>query len=232
VLVRPRNPLNIGAAARAMSNFGFFDLRLVQPYDVAWKEARSAVGASAILDQAQVFPSAAAAIADCSLVVGTASLTHRDARQTVRRLESGARAILRHLPAGPAAILFGSEKHGLSNDDLSLCHFLMHIPTRDEHQSMNLGQAVAVILYELRRNPRAGSRQPRPRKTATATQLQRLEEILMTVLTDSGYLQPKTMASSAAKIRRLLRRMDLPEADAEVWLGMLRQVRWKIESAG
>ncbi|MBV9441291.1 MAG: RNA methyltransferase, partial [Acidobacteriaceae bacterium] len=78
VLVSPRNPLNIGAAARAMSNFGFFHLRLVNPYEPAFKEARSAVGARQILENAQVFDALSAAVADCSVVVGTSAAAHRD----------------------------------------------------------------------------------------------------------------------------------------------------------
>src|SRR5574341_605496 len=131
VLVSPRNPLNIGAAARAMSNFGFTRLRLVNPYPVAFREARSAVGASAILEGAREFPTLAEAVADCALVVGTTALGHRELQHALRRLEYGARLIRKQLAAGPAALLFGSEKFGLSNDDLSHCHWLMRIPARE-----------------------------------------------------------------------------------------------------
>ena len=79
VLVSPRNPLNIGAAARAMSNFGFLDLRLVNPYDVAFREARSAVKAQVVMENAQVFGTIAEAVADCGLVVGTTSISNRAA---------------------------------------------------------------------------------------------------------------------------------------------------------
>jgi tRNA/rRNA methyltransferase len=149
VLVAPRNPLNIGAAARAMSNFGFSRLRVVNPYEVAFREARSAVGASELLARAEEFSSVADAVADCALVVGTAGVTARQPQQPVRRLELAARLIRRALARGPVALLFGSEKFGLSNEDLSYCHWILHIPTRPEHESMNLGQAVAVCLYEL-----------------------------------------------------------------------------------
>src|SRR6185436_1649821 len=93
VLVSTRNPLNIGAAARAMANFGFADLRVVNPYDVAFREARSAVGAAPLLASAREFPSVAAAVADCTLVVGTTSLGHRGLQHPLRRLEYGARLI-------------------------------------------------------------------------------------------------------------------------------------------
>src|SRR6185436_8243304 len=155
VLVSTRNPLNIGAAARAMANFGFSNLRVVNPYDVAFREARSAVGAAPLLQTAQEFSSVAEAVGDCGLVVGTTSVGHRELHHPIRRLEYGARVILRKLGAVPVALLFGSEKFGLSNDDLSHCHWLIRIPTVDPGLSMNLGQAVALCLYELARDPKA-----------------------------------------------------------------------------
>jgi tRNA C32,U32 (ribose-2'-O)-methylase TrmJ len=91
VLVAPRNPLNIGAAARAMSNFGFLHLRVVNPYDVAFREARSAVGASELLANAEEYKSLAEAVADCTLVVGTTAVRHRELQHPLKRLEHGAR---------------------------------------------------------------------------------------------------------------------------------------------
>ena len=154
VLVSPRNPLNIGAAARAMSNFGVLRLRVVNPYEVAFREARSAMGAAPLLAKAKEFNSVAEAVADCTLVVGTTAVQHRELQHPLRRLEYGARLIRKQLNSGRVALLFGTEKTGLSNDDLSHCHWLMHVPTREQHVSMNLGQAVAVCLYELVRDLR------------------------------------------------------------------------------
>lgn len=113
VLVSARNPLNIGAAARALSNFGFTHLRLVNPYEVAFREARSAVGAAALLQTAREYHTLREAVADCTLVVGATAVGHRELRQPLRRLEYGARLICRRLASGPVALLFGSEKFGL-----------------------------------------------------------------------------------------------------------------------
>jgi tRNA/rRNA methyltransferase len=135
VLVDTRNPLNIGAAARAMSNFGFPRLRLVNPYHVAYQEARSAVNAHEILKSAEEFGTLAEAVADCTLVVGTTSLGHRELQHPLRGLEYGGRVLRKHLVSEPAALLFGSEKFGLSNDDLSYCQWLILIGTEG---SMNL----------------------------------------------------------------------------------------------
>src|SRR5260370_6505112 len=130
VLVAPRNPLNIGAAAGAMSNFGFSELRLVNPYDVAFREARSAVKAHAVLAQAREYATVAEAVADCALVVGTTAISHRILEHPLRRLELGGKLIAKKLAAAPVALLFGSEKVRLANDDMSHCHWLMRIRTR------------------------------------------------------------------------------------------------------
>lgn len=223
ILVDPRNPLNIGAAARAISNFGFRHLRLVNPYEVAFREAKSAVNAAEILENAQEFKTLGEAIADCALVVGTTSIGHRELQHPLRRLEYGGRIMRRHLSSGPAALLFGSEKFGLSNEDLSYCHWLVRIGTRVEHGSMNLGQAVAVCLYELSR--KIVVTKPEARQAATSETLDRMTALLLEVLGQSGYLHS---SSTEAKTRRLVRRLNLPAHDAEVWLGMLRQIRWKL----
>lgn len=228
VLVSPRNPLNIGAAARAMSNFGFTDLRLVNPYDAAFREARSAVKSGYILERARVFDSLAEAVADCSLVAGTASLDSRAVEHRVRRLEYGGKLLRKHLAADRAALLFGSEKFGLGNEDLSHCHWLMRIPTREEHGSMNLGQAVAVCLYELIRSPEAAGAKPEPRQPARAEDIERITTLLLDVLAKSGYVHARVAGSTELKTRRLVRRMNLTAHDAEVWLGMLRQIGWKL----
>lgn len=230
VLVSPRNPLNIGAAARAMSNFGCMELRLVNPYQVAFREARSAVKAHKVLEKAQEFPTLAEAVADCELVVGTTSVGHRALEHPLRRLEWGGRAIARKLTSAPVALLFGSEKFGLSNGDMSHCHWLMRIPTREEHGSMNLGQAVAVCLYEIVRSPSAAKVKPVTRRSARAGDEERITALLEEVLEHSGYVHERVEGSTEVKLRRLIRRMKLNAHDAEVWLGILRQIRWKLLS--
>jgi tRNA/rRNA methyltransferase len=230
VLVAPRNPLNIGAAARAMSNFGVMELRLVNAYDVAFHEARSAVNAAKVLEGAREFPTLADAVADCALVVGTTSIGHRVLEHPLRRLEFGGRVISRKLASAPVALLFGSEKFGLSNEDMAHCHWLMRIPTREEHESMNLGQAVAVCLYEIMRNPVAAKVQPEAEASARAEDVERINEMLVEILEHCGYIKERTGESMHLKLRRMLRRMDLNVHDARLWQGMLRQIKWKLLS--
>jgi TrmH family RNA methyltransferase len=228
VLVDVRNPLNIGAAARAMSNFGFQHLRVVNPYDVAFEGARSAVGAAAVLASAKKFETLGEAVADCSLVVGTTAIGHRDLQHSLQRLEAGAPILRSHLATGPCALLFGSEKFGLSNKDMSHCHWLMHIPTREEHLSMNLGQAVAICLYELIRDSVAPI-EPEQGSPASAAETERITETLFTALRASGYPKLNTSDSFEGAVRRLVRRLQLQTGDAEFLLGMLRQMVWRMK---
>jgi TrmH family RNA methyltransferase len=212
VLVATRNPLNIGAAARAMSNFGFLNLCLVNPYEPSFREARSAVGASELLANARVFASVGEAV---------------EVRHPVKGLQEAAPLIRKRLTAGRVALLFGSEKFGLSNEDLSHCNWLLRIPTREEHRSMNLGQAVAVCLYEIARSSRrvqiVEQRQP-----ATAGDIDRVATLLLQALDASGSLRSRSGPRTEEKLRRLMRRHNLTAEDAKFWLGMFSQIVWKL----
>jgi TrmH family RNA methyltransferase len=230
VLVAPRNPLNIGAAARAMSNFGCLDLRLVNAYDVAYREARSAVNASKVLENAREYATVAEAVADCALVVGTTSIGHRALEHPLRRLELGGRQIARKMATAPVALLFGSEKFGLSNDDMSHCHWLLRIPTRAEHESMNLGQSVAVCLYEIARNPAAAKAKPEVTVAARGEDMERITQLMTEILEHCGYIHERTGESMYLKLRRQLRRTHMTTQDANLWLGMLRKIKWKLLS--
>jgi TrmH family RNA methyltransferase len=232
VLVRPRNPLNIGAAARAMSNFGTRHLRLVNPYAAGFREARSAVGASALLNNAQEFHSVAAAVADCSLVVGTTAVRNRALQQPVRRLnDESASAIRTALRSGKVAVLFGSEKIGLTNADFTHCHWLLTIPTEEQHISMNLGQAVAVCLFGLSRNV-VDDTIPEQIEPVASGEIEKITQGLYEALKISGYVKPGNDVVSERKVRRLLLRFNLQAMDAKVLLGMVRQIVWKLRQEG
>jgi len=228
VLVNARNPLNIGAAARAMSNFGFHRLRVVNPFEAGFREARSAVGAAAVLTAAEEYKTVAEAVADCSLVVGTTAVGPRDLHHSLKRLEVGAPVIRGHLVSGTCALLFGSEKFGLSNSELSHCHWLLHIPTDEEHLSMNLGQAVAVCLYELARDPDSRA-EPEKGSPASSAEIERVMDTLFEALRASGYPKLNSSESFEAAVRRLVLRLHLQQGDAEFLLGMLRQMVWKLK---
>jgi TrmH family RNA methyltransferase len=237
VLVRTRNPLNIGAAARAMQNFGVRELRLVAPYEVSFREARSAVGAGAVLQQAQEFASVADAVADCRLVIGTTAARRRELVQPLVCLEEAATPIHAALMQGNVALLFGSEKHGLTRDDLDRCHWLVRIATDVTQPSMNLGQAVAVCLWELARITGASVAQNDPLPAlsgnrAVSGDLDRLAELVMEVLDAAGYTHAKTAASTAAEVRRMLRRLNVTDEDTHLLLGMTRKLLRKLQTGG
>ncbi len=231
VLISTRNPLNIGAAARAVANFGMSDFRLVDPYDVAFREAVSAVGGAHVLQSAKVFETVAEAVADCSLVVGTTAGQRRVPQQPIELLAHGMARVKRH--TGKTALLFGSEKFGLSNEDMSFCHELIRIPTSPETPSMNLGQAVAVCLYELVREDAgevAEESEPARRARFEAVEgsdAEQLTKMLYAVLDESGYTNRITAVSTEQKIRRWIRRMRIGRRDAPLLLGILRQILWK-----
>jgi len=235
VLVRARNPNNIGAVARAMHDFGFRHLRIVNDYAVPFATARSAVDASEVLAGAKEFDSVAEAVADCTLVVGTTAVGERALLHPLHALPEAAAEIGEDLARdGRVALLFGSEKTGLSNDELSHCHWLLTIPMQQHedvrHPSMNLGQAVAVCLYELVRQAGVHVATGVP-ATAEAGEVERLTALLTEVLEETGYTRRHPANCDEAQIRRLVLRMGVAASDTPVWMGILRQVLWKLRGA-
>lgn len=150
VLVRPRDPNNIGACARAMSNFGLTDLRVVEPFAPVWREAVSAVGATDIMQSARQLNSLDEALHDCTFSLAATALRNRGVVQeviTLPRLNER----LKELPTQKIALVFGNEKTGLSNEDIERCDAILNIPTVAKQPSINLAQAVILTCYELSR---------------------------------------------------------------------------------
>jgi tRNA/rRNA methyltransferase len=230
VLVRPRNPLNVGAAARATANFGMRDLVVVAPYEPVWQEARSAVGAEEVLQSARAVPSLLEAVCDCMLVVGTTAGSRRSLDRDLLPLSDFPAWLQRRQPRGRAALLFGSEKTGLSNEHLSYCHVLVRIPTAAGCPSMNLGQAVAVCTYELARAGAIPSRPPRLTvhrwDLASVQSLDHVFERAVRVLDQVGYLKPKSRNAMLRKLRRLLLEQELTNHDARILGAVLAQIEW------
>jgi TrmH family RNA methyltransferase len=234
VLVRARNPNNIGAAARAMHDFGFRRLRVVNEYAVPFETARSAVDASEVLAEAEAFDSVATAVADCTLVVGTTAVGERALQHTLYVLPEAGEVIGEELgrEGGQVALLFGSEKTGLSNDEMSHCHWLLTIPMQEHgevrHPSMNLGQAVAVCLYELVRARESGVSAGSGDSAATAGDVERLTALLREVLEETGYTKRHPANCDEGRVRRLVLRMGFVANDVPVWMGILRQILWRV----
>ena len=259
VLVSPRNPLNIGAAARAMANFGFTDLAVVAPHEPLWRGVRSAVGAPDLLENAQVFANLADAIAHCTLVLGTGTLTYRKPEQPVVSLpelpplirSELARTDLARIRAihpqshgaqhSTIALVFGQEKHGLTSEDLCRCHRLIEIPTDPRQPSMNLGQAVAVCLYEIATRvplqtapaatalPAAGPVPAAPLEPAsTSTNLDRLAGVIEETMLAAGYSPLGMQNANRRDFRLLLRRLAPGQSDTRRILGLFRRILYRL----
>jgi tRNA/rRNA methyltransferase len=224
VLVRPRDPNNIGAVARAMKNFGFSELWVVAPHPPVWSEVVSAVNASDVLLGARVVATLDEAISDCNLVVGTGDCTRAQPEQglfTPVDLSRELQALSYQL-----ALVFGTEKHGLTNEDLSRCHRVLTIPTRPDCPSMNLGQAVAVCLYELTRGLPVASLPPAVRATAGASDV--LAQLALEVLRRSGFLLPGNEREMALRVRASLLQQRLSQYDTNLLCGILRKLNEKL----
>lgn len=226
VLVSPRNPLNIGAVARAMANFGFEHLSVVAAYEPHWRDARSAVGAPELLANASEFATVPEAIANCTFVLGTGTLTYRKPDQPVLPLPALAPVVEQHLASGGrAAILFGSEKRGLSRDDLSYCHALVEIPTDPRQPSMNLGQAAAVCLYELANGSTRATAAPAPAQPPIdSATLDRLADLIEKTMLAAHYSPASMRETNRHDLRVLLRRLNLSPLDSRRIFGLFRRI--------
>jgi tRNA/rRNA methyltransferase len=227
VLVRPRDPNNIGAAARAMKNFGLCDLVIVAPHPPIWEEARSAVGAEDVLASARVVETLVEAIADRTLVIGTADHTRFDKTQTpltpllLRCAISGSHKRI--------ALVFGPEKTGLTNADLSFCHQVLSIPTKPDCPSMNLGQAVAICCYELMREESPGNLvEPAVSNAASAGKIEGALGQAAEILSAAGFFTGHNQQAMMEELRQSLLRLRLTRREVAILRGALRQIGWKL----
>jgi TrmH family RNA methyltransferase len=253
VLVGARNPGNIGAAARALHDFGFSDLRIVNDFAAPLEAAQlaaaatSAIAAAHILHSARRFDTLAPAIADCSLIVATTAIGERELTQPILPLQRASPKILEalaHSGETRVALLFGSEKTGLTNHHLSHAQLLTTIPLfapssasgekpaagekAPRHLSLNLGQSVAICLYELTRSGLEGSAAiPILHPTPTTSEgRERLTQLLLEVLDTTRYTRRFPANSSEPQIRQLAHQLGATHREAETWMGILRQILW------
>ena len=223
-----------------MANFGFSRLAVVAPYAPHWREAQSAaIGATELLQKADVFPTLAEAVAGCTLLVGTGTLTYRKPEQRVVQLPELGPLVLRELErGGRVGVVFGPEKHGLTREDLSYCHFLVEIPTDARQPSMNLGQAVAVCLYELatRALPaeegitvEKGTEKTQNYSPAAASdELERLAGLVEETMIAVGYSPSSMREANRHDLRLLLRRLSPVVRDSRRILGLFRRILWRL----
>lgn len=230
VLVEPRNPKNIGASARGMANFGFRHLSVVNPYSVAWRETRSAVTAGPVVEQAKKFKSLKAALGRSHLVIGTSAGSRRgsdtalwiglEELQTLVRANEKAKKNI--------ALVFGSERSGLSNEDLAFCHYVLRIPTVAECPSMNLSQAVAVVACAIRADNVAALRTGAKPVEIAISHVDRLVGRALEACTNAGLLKGWDNQRSELRIRRSMMRWNLTEVDVAMLHGIFS---WMIKKA-
>lgn len=226
VLVGTSHPGNIGASARAMKNMGLCDLVLVQPKYFPHDDATArASGAEDLLESARVVETLDAAIADCCYVAGASARSRTIGWPSMLPRDCAARLVAESAQ-GPAAVVFGPEKSGLSNDDLDRCHTLLTIPTDPGFSSLNLAMAVQVMSYELRlaqMNPLLdNAAQETP--LATGDELENFYAHLEEVLTSSGFLDPDNPRHLMRRLRRLFARALPDQNEINILRGILAAV--------
>ncbi|MDZ7663398.1 tRNA (cytosine(32)/uridine(32)-2'-O)-methyltransferase TrmJ [Thiohalophilus sp.] len=230
VLVSTSHPGNIGAVARAMKNMGLTQLVLVNPAEFPSGEARArASGATDILEQARVVTSMEAAVAGCAVVLG-ASARLRSIPWPSLDPRAAADKVLDVVESADAALVFGRENNGLSNDELDRCNYLVHIPANPDYSSLNIAAATQVLVYELRmslleqagrRDNRFHSDQPR----ATADELERLYKHLQQTLTELDFLKPSAPRQIMRRLRRLFGRAELDRMEINILRGILSAIQ-------
>ncbi len=234
VLVRPQMGENIGAAARAMLNFGLNRMAIVSPRD-GWPSSSAvamASGAGRLLDKARLTDTSAEAVAENALVYATTARS-RDLTKTVLTPAGAMADAAARISAGQkVAVLFGPERAGLENDDIARANATVSVPVNPEFPSLNLAQCVLLLAYEWRRATAPGT----PRETefagtepANHIEIEKLAEHYEDRLTDAGFFFPETKAAGMKlTLRNLWSRMHLTRADVQILHGILRQmVRWK-----
>jgi len=232
VLVRPQMGENIGAAARAMWNFGLDRMRVVGPRD-GWPNERAvamASGAGRVLDEAGLFEDVAGAIADCTHVFATTARPRGLTKEVVTPEEAATRARDIAASGGRVAFLFGPERAGLENEDIVRADTIISVPVNPDFPSLNLAQCVLLCAYELKRaeGTEASVMEWAGTEPATAEEIEKLGDHFEKRLDEAGFFFPETKASGMKlNLRNLWSRLGLSRSEVQTFHGMLRQlVRW------
>jgi tRNA/rRNA methyltransferase len=227
ILVRPKFPENIGSVARAMKNTGLNRLVLVDGSSPFHANAyKLASGAEDILERAEEFPTLREAISEMGCVVGTTSRTGKERRPLLTP-----KALVKRLVPlsneNSIGLVFGSEKEGLTNEELSLCHLYVRIPSSDSFPSLNLAQAVMVLCYELFQSPSAVEGRSVP--LAASEQLERMFEHMERTLVNIGFLEAKNPKRIMRVLRRVFGRSGLEEREVQILQGIWSKMDWHLK---
>lgn len=239
VLVETSHPGNIGAAARALKNMSLEELVLVRPVHFPHPEASArASGAEDLLTRVRVEPTLEAALEGCSLVLATTS-RERDQYFQILDVRAAAARAIEAARQAPVAVLFGSERAGLTNRELESAHALISIPANPIYPSLNLAMAVQIVAYELlqarlAQQPQAAARGgPRRAPLATVRQMQALYEHLATVLEEIDFRDRTPNGTHLMqRLRRLFQRAQLDANEVNILRGILTAVQQRRRHAG
>lgn len=227
VFVEPQGPINIGAACRAMMNFGFSDLRLVNPCRGYQSEnaRKMALSARPILESARLFPDLASALEDCHSAFGTTRRFGKYRKQFFFP-DKAAQTIAAMPDTETCALVFGREDNGLTTSELDLCTHFLTIPTDNAFGSMNLSHALAVCLYELSTALREKPLKISSRRSATIGQTEQMFTHMKQTLLDIDYLDPQNPDHLLRTFRRIFGRAGLSERDVSIIRGLLSRIDW------
>jgi TrmH family RNA methyltransferase len=234
VLVETSHPGNIGATARAMKNMGLTELHLVKPVEFPSDEATArASGADDVLSNARVHQSFEEAIADCGLVIGTSARARHLPWDLVEPRECATRLVAAS-QVGPVALVFGAERMGLTNAELTRCNLLVTIPTHPDYSSLNVAMAVQLLTYELWLQLRPGAPPPPPRDVplSTGEEMSRLYVHIEQVLGEIDFQDRTGGGYLMARIRRLFNRAQVDQNEMNILRGILTAVQQKRRPAG
>ncbi len=238
ILVRPQMGENIGAAARAMLNFGLDRMRIVDPRD-GWPNSRAvalASGAGRVLDAAGVFPTVQTAIADCDYVFATTARGRELTKpvMTPERAMEYARALTAQ--GKKVGVLFGPERAGLENDDVVLANAIISVPVNPEFPSLNLAQCVLLLGYEWRRQTEVVPPEVMElarTEFAPAIEVEKLGDHFEDRLTAAGFFYPPAkVPGMKASLRNMWSRLGLTRAEVQTFHGMLRQIAYHLRAQG
>jgi len=225
VLVRPLRPGNIGAVARAMKNMGFIRLVLVEPVDPLSSEAyQMAYGATEILKRVKIVKTLSQAVSRAGLVVGVTARPRKGLGGLIP-LPKVVPEILACVTRQRVAVVFGSERTGLTNDETALCQRLVVIPTAPDFPSLNLAQAVMVVLYELWRGLSEKIIVP-DRTLSSSQELERFYQDLEELLVQIEFVKGRQGRFILSDLRRIFGRASLDSREVRILRGILRQIRW------
>jgi tRNA/rRNA methyltransferase len=230
LLVRPRYHENIGSVARAMKNMGLNRLVVVDGSSPLHRDAyKLASGAEDILERAEEFPTLREAISGMGCVVGMTSRAGKE-RSPLLTPKNVAEKLIPISDGNSIALVFGSEKEGLTNEELSLCHLYVRIPSADSFPSLNLAQAVMVLCYELFQSSTTNQKETGP--LASSEDLERMFEHMERTLLAIEFLDAKQPERIMRVLRKIFGRSQMDEREVQIFQGIWSNVDWHLKKSG